>query len=118
MRLKIITISIVVSLFTVVCGASARDVIKTIAKVNLSTCPKPEYPKPSLAANETGTVVVSLHVSKEGHVLETNFESSSGHQLLDTATLSAFSQCEFIPASANGAAVDSWIKMKYIWRIE
>jgi TonB family protein len=118
MRLKIITISIVASLLTVVCGTSRAGVITTKTKVDLSACPKPVYPKLSLAAHETGTVVVSLHVSKEGHVIGVTFESSSGHPLLDTATFSAFGHCEVIPASVNGVAVDSWTKVKYIWRIE
>ncbi|WP_082797957.1 energy transducer TonB [Collimonas arenae] len=118
MRLKIITASIIACLFSPAYSVPMGGETTTIPKVNLSSCQKPEYPKPSLAANETGAVVVSLHVSKEGRVLETRLESSSGHPLLDSATTSAFSQCDFTPASVDGIAVDSWTRMKFIWRTE
>ena len=65
---------------------------------------EPLYPKSSVAANETGTVIISLHVSKEGRVFEKRIDKSSGHFLLDSSTASSLSQCEFTPATANDVA--------------
>jgi TonB family protein len=118
MRLKIITIAIIACLFTSAHSAPLDNEITTKAILKPSTCGKIAYPKSSLAANETGTVVMSLHVSKEGQILDTRIDASSGHSVLDSATVSGFSQCEFIPARANDVPVDSWTKVKYIWRTE
>lgn len=71
-----------------------------------------------MIAKETGDVIVSLHVSKEGQTLETKIEKSSGHQRLDSASVDGMRKCEFIPATANDVAIDSWVKLQNVWRIE
>ena len=71
-----------------------------------------------MAAKETGVVDVSLHISKEGRVIETKIASSSGHQRLDSTAALAMKACEFVPATVNGVAIDSWEKMRWIWRTE
>ena len=118
MRLKIITISIAVSLLIIACSTPSNNVITTRAKTKPSTCGRPVFPRASLVANETGVVDVSLHISKEGRVTETKILSSSGYQRLDSTTAEGMRVCEFIPATMNGVAVDSWEKMRWVWRIE
>ncbi len=50
--------------------------------------------------------------------MDTKIEVSSGHSVLDLATVNGFSQCEFTAAKKNDVAVDSWTKVKYIWQTE
>ena len=118
MRLKIITISIAISLLIGACSTPSNNVITTRAKTKPSTCGRPAYPRASMAAKETGVVDVSLHISKEGRVIETKIASSSGHQRLDSTAALAMRACEFVPATVNGVAIDSWEKMRWIWRTE
>ncbi|WP_082814692.1 energy transducer TonB [Collimonas fungivorans] len=115
MRLKTITISIAVSLLTAACITPLNNVVITKAKTKPSTCGRPRYPRASLVANETGVVDVSLHVSKEGRVIETKIVSSSGYKRLDSTAADAMRACEFVSATENGVAVDSWVTMRWIW---
>ncbi|WP_424252200.1 energy transducer TonB [Collimonas pratensis] len=115
MRQKIITISIAISFLIGACSTPVSNVITTRAKTKPSTCGHPRYPRASLVANETGVVDVSLHISKEGRVIETKIASSSGYQRLDSTAAQAMRTCEFVPATVNGVAVDSWEKLRWIW---
>jgi protein TonB len=59
---------------------------------------KPEYPSASLRANESGDVVVSVCVDKEGRMSDVKLVKSSGFQRLDDATLKGLARTRLDPA--------------------
>lgn len=81
------------------------------------SCALPVYPAASKRRNETGTVVVSYLVSKDGTVTDSKVTSSSGYGALDIAALTALSKCRFEPARAGSEAVEGWAEVTYVWKI-
>jgi TonB family protein len=81
-------------------------------------CTKPEYPRESLRRGETGISLVGFHVRADGTVGESTVFVSSGSSRLDQATVSALSACRFKPVQKDGAPVDAWIEISYIWSID
>ena len=60
--------------------------------VNLNSC-KPEYPRASLLAEETGTVRVQFEVGADGQLVGASVVKSSGFKNLDKATVNGLSRC-------------------------
>ena len=81
-------------------------------------CGKPEYPRESIAAKESGMVELALYISKEGNVLKTLIRVSSGYPRLDEVTVDALSRCKFKPAILNGEPTEAWTKLKYVWKLD
>lgn len=98
-------------------AASAAD-IKTVALVDFSTCPKPEWPKEALRTEVTGTVVMKFLIDEDGNILDTLLQSSSGSALLDDAAMSGIQRCKFKPATINGRPKRGWTKLQYRWTLE
>lgn len=79
------------------------------ARANYDRTP-PQYPSFAFAAGIEGTVVLRVHVDRDGHPGEiTTVHSIPG---LDTAAKAAVSLWTFQPATQGGASVDDWIDVE------
>jgi periplasmic protein TonB len=97
---------------------TAKPLENVVTAKMLLRCEKPEYPRESLANEHQGVVTMSFHVSKDGTLLESKIERSSGHPPLDFAAIRALSKCPFKPKTVDGIPEDSWVKMQYVWKLE
>ena len=85
------------------------------AKAN---CSPPSYPRRSVINNEQGITHLRLLISTEGRVKESVITESSGYDRLDRAAVDALSSCEFEPEVKDGVPIESWGKLRYVWRLE
>jgi protein TonB len=92
--------------------------VRTPPVVLASSCEKPEYPSASRRANETGTVLLSFLIDQGGKVIDSKIERSSGFRRLDEAAKAGLGLCKFRPATVNGAPVQAWARIEYVWRLE
>jgi len=76
----------------------------------------PLYPEDALQTGMQGTVSFWLQVDEAGKVTSVRLAQSSGHHVLDQATLKAFSNCIFSPARDYGQPVSAWTKLDYVWK--
>jgi protein TonB len=84
---------------------------------NLNDC-KPEYPRASLLAEETGLVRVQFEVGPEGQLLSATVVKSSGFRNLDKATVNGLSRCKFRPAVKDGKPVQSSFVGEWNWKLD
>lgn len=87
------------------------------ARINFSTCVKPQYPRAALRVDAQGAVTLAFLIGPDGAVLEANVNRSSGHAELDEAARAALVKCTFEPAVADGKPVEAWTKVKYVWTL-
>ena len=81
---------------------------RTAAILNVSACPKPEYPRNSARNEEEGEVTIAFLVGVDGRVKEAKVEKSSGHRDLDKAAVSQLSSCDkFKVGTENGKPVET-----------
>jgi protein TonB len=92
--------------------------IRVAAVVDPNACDKPEYPRASLRAEETGTVTLDLLIGIDGRVVDSKVSKTSGFKDLDRAARAALSLCKFKPGSIDGKPEQSWTKMQYVWKLE
>jgi protein TonB len=92
--------------------------VRTPPVVLASSCEKPEYPPASRRGNETGTVLLSFLIDQSGKVIDSKVERSSGFRRLDEAAKAGLGLCKFRPATVNGAPVQAWARIEYVWRLE
>lgn len=88
------------------------------ASADASTCPRPEYPEPSLLANEEGKVLLRFLIDPKGQIIREQVARSSGHARLDQAALDALRRCKFIPFNAADGPAESVAVIEYVWRIK
>jgi protein TonB len=86
------------------------------AILNLNDC-KPEYPRASLAAEETGLVRVQFEVGMDGQLVSAAVVKSSGFKNLDKATVNGLSRCKFRPAFKDGKPVQSTFTAEWNWTL-
>jgi protein TonB len=80
--------------------------------------PAPPYPPQSRRRGEEGKVILRVLVSKEGAALQVEVDTSSGSNRLDESALNTVRQWRFIPARRGGAAIDSWVRVPILFRLE
>jgi protein TonB len=93
------------------------------ARINVSTCEKPEYPAAALRAEATGTTKIRFTVDATGKVSKAEIERASGssreHRLLDRTAVEALSKCPFKPGTdENGKPVGAIAVVDYVWKTE
>src|SRR5438874_10584527 len=72
------------------------------AKVLAINAPRPEYPYEARRQHATGSGVAVLHVDlASGNVTSVALEQSTGHAILDAATVSAFRRWRFKPGTVS-----------------
>lgn len=76
------------------------------------TCATPAYPRESLIAGESGSVLLSLLVAADGHVEKIEVAQSSGFERLDRVAVDAMRPCRFTPPIVDGQPASAWGKMK------
>lgn len=80
--------------------------------------PKPVYPLAARRRGDQGRVVLRVHVSVQGTALAVEIGQSSGHSSLDEAARDAVLRWRFVPARRGGEAVDSWVNVPVVFRID
>ena len=89
-----------------------------VAGINdLNSC-KPEYPRASLVAEETGVTRVEFVVGPGGELVDAKVKRSSGSRSLDRAAVSGLSRCKFNPGTQDGKPVQSTFSVDYVWRLD
>lgn len=96
---------------------AGNDVPDGPAVANVSTCPKPVWPRTALRLEQQGTVTLSFLIGTDGAVADSRIEKSSGFPLLDEAAQAGIARCKFKPRIKNGAAEQAWVKMQYVWSL-
>ncbi len=101
--------------------AKSTPIPKNISPVKLEpnsaavsdSCP---YPVAARNRGETGTVVLLIYVTPDGHATDTNIESSSGSDVLDEAAASCVKEYgHFLPRRVGARAEAGWFRMKFRW---
>jgi TonB family protein len=101
--------------------ARSTPIPKNISPVKLepnSAAVSDSCPYPAAARNrgETGTVVLLIYVTPDGHATDTNIESSSGSDVLDEAAASCVKEYgHFLPRRVGARAEAGWFRMKFRW---
>ncbi len=80
--------------------------------------PPPAYPALSRRRGEKGTVVLRVHVSRQGAAEEVQVRTSSGSAALDEAALEAVRQWRFVPARQGGEPVAAWVLVPIVFKLE
>lgn len=98
--------------------AGARRSGRTDARIDFSSCRRPDYPALALDTEAQGTVELAYYIDAEGKPLRAKMLRSSGHPALDNEVITTLSACGFQPAMQGTLPVGSWAKLQYVWSIE
>lgn len=80
--------------------------------------PAPRYPLAARRAGEQGTVTLKVLVTSEGLPQRVEVERTSGSTRLDTAALEAVRRWRFLPARRGDSAIESWVLVPVVFRLE
>lgn len=80
--------------------------------------PAPAYPALSRRLREEGRVLLRVHVTAEGLPTKVNLAESSGFGRLDAAAHEAVLRWRFIPAKQDGHAIDAWVHVPIVFKLE
>jgi protein TonB len=101
-------------------AASPAVVAGTTASVNAAYLhnPLPRYPAAARRAGEEGTVTLRVLVARDGTVARVEVEQSSGSPHLDAAARETVKAWRFTPARRGGEAIESWMVVPVVFRLE
>ena len=93
------------------------------ARIDVSTCEKPEYPSAALRADATGTSKIRFTVDATGAVAKAEIERTAGssreHRLLDRTAIEALSKCRFKPGiDEQGKPIGGTTMVDYVWKTD
>lgn len=93
------------------------------ARIDVSSCEKPEYPAAALRADATGTTKIRFTVDATGAVSKAEIERPAGasreHRLLDRTAVDALSKCRFKPGTdENGKPTGGTTVVDYVWKTD
>ena len=80
--------------------------------------PAPRYPPAARRSGEQGTVTLRVLVTAEGLPSRVSVEKTSGSAHLDNAALEAVKGWRFTPARRGNEAVDGWVLVPIVFRLE
>ncbi len=80
--------------------------------------PRPPYPAISRRMREEGKVTLRVLVAPDGSADSVEIKSSSGGARLDESALRTVRQWRFIPARRGDVAVQSWVLVPVIFKLE
>ena len=80
--------------------------------------PAPPYPPQSRRLGEEGKVILRVFVSADGNAQQVELKTSSGSSRLDDSALRTVRHWKFIPARRGGAAVESWVLVPILFKLE
>ena len=78
----------------------------------------PFYPSEAIKGNIEGKVVMKLLINKQGEVIKTMIENSSGYSILDVAATAYSQELKFSPALMNNKPIDIWLSMVFNYKLE
>jgi protein TonB len=79
--------------------------------------PPPTYPERARKRGWTGVVLLHIHVSEDGEVLEVEVAESSGYSDLDRSARRAALDWRYRPALRDGDAVATWLAQPVRFRL-
>lgn len=80
--------------------------------------PSPPYPPQSRRIGEEGKTVLRVFVGADGSAQQVEVRTSSGSSRLDDSALRAVRGWKFVPAQRGGVAIDSWVLVPIVFRLE
>lgn len=80
--------------------------------------PAPLYPEAARRSGEQGMVTLRVRVARDGAATRVVVEKSSGSPHLDAAALEAVKAWRFTPARRGAQAVESWMLVPIVFRLE
>jgi protein TonB len=80
--------------------------------------PAPAYPPLSRRMGEEGKVVLRVSVNAQGSAESVEIRTSSGSQRLDESAQKTVRNWKFIPAKRGDSAVQSWVLVPIIFKLE
>jgi len=80
--------------------------------------PAPSYPPLSRRMGEEGKVVLRVSVNPQGTADSVEIRTSSGSPRLDEAAQKTVRNWKFIPAKRGDAAIQSWVLVPIIFKLE
>jgi len=80
--------------------------------------PPPPYPPLARRMGEEGKVVLRVSVNPQGTADAVEIRTSSGSNRLDESALKTIRQWKFIPAKRGDIAVQSWVLVPIIFKLE
>jgi protein TonB len=80
--------------------------------------PAPAYPPLSRRMGEEGKVILRVSVNPQGSADSVEIKTSSGSQRLDESAQKTVRNWKFIPAKRGDAAVQSWVLVPIIFKLE
>lgn len=76
------------------------------------------YPQAAIRDRLEGEVLAKILVTSKGNVSDVILQKSSGHKILDTATINYVNKLEFLPAEFNGKYRSVWTTMLVKYNFE
>lgn len=89
-----------------------------VVKPTLISSLELSYPENAIKKRIEGEVLALLLVSASGDVTHVKVERSSGHEILDTATINYIKKLKFLPAEVNGKYHTVWTTMLVKYNFE
>ena len=80
--------------------------------------PAPKYPKMARKRGYQGTVLLSVHVNKEGKVDDLWLFESSGYKILDNEAINSVKDWIFEPGRKGDVAVDMWVEVPVVFELK
>jgi len=103
-------------------AGSRRSALVRSASVKLGDCKRPEYPKQVAALGVEGATTVGILVDATGKERKVRIDQSSGdtpwNKYLDFLAAGYLASCPFEPALDSRGPTESWMAVKYEWKLE
>ena len=80
--------------------------------------PAPPYPPQSRRIGEEGKVILRVFVTTDGGAQQVEIKTSSGSDRLDESAQRTVRRWKFIPARRGGIAVESWVLVPIVFKLE
>lgn len=80
--------------------------------------PAPPYPPQSRRIGEEGKVILRVFVTVDGGAQQVEIKTSSGSDRLDESAQRTVRRWKFIPARRGGSAVESWVLVPIVFKLE
>ena len=80
--------------------------------------PAPPYPPQSRRIGEEGKVILRVFVTADGSAQQVEIKTSSGSDRLDESAQRTVRRWKFIPARRGGIAVESWVLVPIVFKLE
>lgn len=79
--------------------------------------PAPRYPERARRRGWQGTVLLNVLIARSGKPAQVEIQQSSGFEILDNAALQAVKKWSFHPAAYGDSALEAWVKVPIVFRL-